>query len=148
MLYPDFATSQPPPPTHTPCVVSFKDETSVGQAVPLRGMFTAILQMRKLVGDRMMQRTPFLPSLYCTSASTHGCLIKGRVTTSECNSKPQWYITSSQGPNGSFGYSFQNTAKQTLWNNHLYKLKWWGKVNVNIPMWSSLMYWFMIALMS
>lgn len=44
MSCPDYATSQP-----LPCVVSFKGETSIGQAIPLRGMFTAILQVMKLV---------------------------------------------------------------------------------------------------
>lgn len=44
MSCPDCATSQP-----LPCVLSFKGEASVGQAIPLRGMFTAILQVTKLV---------------------------------------------------------------------------------------------------
>lgn len=66
-----------PPP---PCVVSFKGETSVGQAVPLRGMFTAILQVRKLVWRQDNAEDPFLPSLI-----VHLPLL---MVTSECNSKP------------------------------------------------------------
>lgn len=58
------------------CIVSFKSENFIcwTEAVPLRGMFTAVLQMTKLVW-RQKKTEGLLSSISdSTSASTHGYL--------------------------------------------------------------------------
>lgn len=77
-----------------PCVVSFKGETSVGQAIPLRGMFTAILQVTKLVWRQNNVEEP-RSSVSVLHICLHSWLPdKRKVTANECNSNPQWRINS------------------------------------------------------
>lgn len=74
--------------TLNPWIVSFNNENSLcwAEAVPWRGMFTAVLKKTKLVWQQKKDQksTHSLPPLLGTLASKHDCL-KGRVTASECD---------------------------------------------------------------